>query len=187
MTLKELAQSISKAAIQSFTKSQKKYGRDNIVGYALMSHDDANSCGPVIATKKGYSEYSRVMPDDFLFSPDDFRYSPEEWDCFDSGPLFDKVNDSIEILYSAGDYEIDPDWHFKFRKLVFNACVSALEILIKDGYFGSPEDRDNLIIIFSVSDSKEFEISEPTWIKRLNTKNVFNGYRTWHKAMFSKA
>jgi hypothetical protein len=173
----ELARMISIAAAQSLADVRSVIGDEQIIGYALMSHDTADSCWPVVATRRGSEEFSYGSRDDFL-------YSPEDWDHFVNDSRFDAANQEIEKLYDAGDYEKDPDWHGRFRELVFNASVKALEILIEDGFFGPPEERDHLFIILCISDSDESELSAPIWAERLNTPGVFRSFMAWHRNWF---
>lgn len=175
MDIDELAKIISDAARVSFSESRQKFGKDQLIGYSIISHDTADSCGPVVATKKGLGGYG--------YGPDtDYIFMPVEWDQFDNGPSFDKVNAEIGTLYDAGDYEEDPDWHDKFRELVFEANVRALEILINEGFFGSEDERNNIFIIFCLSDSETFETHVPGWVKRLNTETVSVDFDSWRKS-----
>lgn len=153
-------------------ESQRVLGQGEIIGYSILSHDTADSCGPVVATRRGLAEFKYGSRDDFLFSP-------EEWDEFDNGPSFELVNKEIAKLYDSGDYEVDPDWHGKFRELVFEAAVVGLERLVRDGFFGSEDERDRIFILFALSDSETFETHEPGWVKRLNTPAVVQRNDTW--------
>jgi hypothetical protein len=175
MDIEILFKLISQSAKVSFTESREKYGKNNIVGYSIVSHDTADSCGPVIATKKGLDSFEYGSKNDFLFSP-------VEWDEFDSGPSFNEVNEEILKLYDAGDYEVDPDWHDKFRELVFEANVKGLESLINEGFFGTEEERNSIFIVFSLSDSETFETHEPGWVKRLNTVAVNQSNEKWRNS-----
>lgn len=177
MTEDELAGLIAGAARESFGATQTKLGVDQIAGYALMSHDTADSCGAVVSSKAGLDAFQHG-------DPADFRFAPEEWDEFDRSSAFDEVNKEIGLVYEAGDYEIDPDWHEKFRNLVFGSCARALEILVHEGFFGSPNERDKIFVNLCVTDSETSETVAPSWAQRLNTPLVFESYSTWHKAFF---
>ena len=173
MNIDTLSKLITKAAKESFISYQVKFGENEIIGYSILSHDTADSCGPVLATKKALENSSFDDINDFLFSP-------TEWDQFDNGASFNQVNNAIGKLYDEGDYEIDPEWHNKFRELVFEANVKALEQLISEGVIDSENNRNDIFVIFCLSDSETFETHEPTWVKRLNTEKVSNSYMHWH-------
>jgi hypothetical protein len=55
----ELARIISKAASGSFSDVRSVIGDQQIIGYALMSHDTADSCWSVMATRTGSEEFSQ--------------------------------------------------------------------------------------------------------------------------------
>ena len=173
MEIDNLAKLISEAARLSFTETRERLGDDQIIGYCILSHDTADSCFPIIGTKGALDNYEYGPDEEFIFSPD-------EWDEFDNGPAFDMVNSEMAKLYNAGDYEVDENWHVKFRELVFEANVRGLEILIKDGFFGSEEDRNSIFIIFCLSDSETFETHVPKWVRRLNTEEVSRKFEFWH-------
>ena len=172
MDIEKFAENIALAARSSFTEFRERIGSDEIIGYAILSHDTADSCAPVVATYTGLADFTYA-------NKDDFRFSPVEWDEFDKGASFDLVNEEIGKLYNAGDYEADPDWHVKFREFVFEANVKALEILIDCGFFGTEHERDKIFVIFSLSDSETFKTHEPEWVKRLNTTKVSNRNIAW--------
>ncbi|MEZ4529018.1 MAG: DUF4303 domain-containing protein [Desulfobacterales bacterium] len=172
MNIKNLSELIKQAAKVSFSKSCEKHGKKNVIGFSILSHDTADSCGPVAATRAGLDNFEYGTKNDFMFSP-------VEWDEFDDGPAFDKVNEEIGKLYDAGDYETDPDWHNKFREFIFEANVRGLELLIQEEFFGSDEQRNDIFIVFCLSDSETFKTHEPSWVKRLNTSLVSERYYKW--------
>ncbi|WP_299873038.1 DUF4303 domain-containing protein [uncultured Cocleimonas sp.] len=165
MTIEELANLISKAAKVAFTEAHERYGEDQLIGYSIISHDTADSCFPVVATKNGCANYEYGSDSYFLFTQ-------VEWDGSCDNSVFYKVNEEIGKLYDLGDYEQDPDWHNKFREFVFESNVRGLELLIDEGFFGTEEERNKLFIAFSVSDSETSETHLPNWVKRLNTESV---------------
>lgn len=175
MQIEDLATIIAQAAKVSFTETRDKFGKDQIVGYSILSHDTADSCGPVAATIKAQEAYDYGPDDDFLFDP-------VEWDLFDNGPSFNQVNEEIAKLYDAGDYEEDPDWHEKFREFVFEANVKALESLVSDGFFGTNDERSNVFVVFSLSDSETSETHVPHWVSRLNSDTINQNYSTWRNS-----
>lgn len=169
MTTEELAILISKAAKESFTEIREKFGKDQLIGYSILSHDTADSCVPVMATKDGCKNFANGSDRDFFLSP-------VEWDAFDNNAYFYNINEELEKIYDSGDYEKDPDWHDKFREFVFESNVRGLELLIDEGFFGNEADRNNIFIVFSLSDSETTQTHLPAWIKRLNTKSVNEKY-----------
>ncbi len=180
MTDSELAPLIADAARRGFDHAHHSLKRDEILGYAIMSHDTADSCGVVVATTGGLNEFRHYGTDD------EFLYSAENWNYFISDSYFETVNEELLKLYEAGDYEVDPDWHDKFRKLVFNSCVLGLEVLIHDGYFGPLPQREGILVVLCISDSFEMQKSAPAWFKRLNPPSVFNRYTEWHMRTYGK-
>lgn len=179
MREEELARLISDAARRSFVETQNAIGRDEIIGYALTSHDTADSCGPVVATRSGLEAFTPYG------SAEEFRYSPDNWDCFDNQSAFDRVNQELLRLYETGDYEEDPEWHNRFRQLVFCSSVAALEALVGEGFFGIPDERDALFVMFGISGSLEWERRAPEWASRLNTPSVTKRFLQWHRATFN--
>ena len=65
MSEDELACLIAGAARHSFNGTRSKLGTDQILGYALMSHDTADACGPVVASRKGLDAFDHGKPEDF--------------------------------------------------------------------------------------------------------------------------
>jgi hypothetical protein len=181
MTEAELTNLISLAASQSFSAGRGEVGSDEIIGYSILSHDTADSCCAVIATKKGQKKRTDIAAADFI-------YLPVEWDVYiPPNDHFELVNTEIQRLYEAGDYEIDESWHEKFRELIFNACVGGLEKLILENFFGREAQRNELFITFSLSDSATSKSHLPDWVKRLNTQIVFEKYMGWHQRWYRDA
>jgi hypothetical protein len=112
---------------------------------------------------------------------------PVEWDVFPRDTHFELVNEEIGKLYEAGDYEIDENWHERFRELVFNSCVGALEKLVLEGFFGPETQRDELFITFSLSDSATSRTHVPGWVRRLNTRAVYEKYMGCHRKWYQNA
>jgi hypothetical protein len=169
MTTEELAILISKAAKASFTQTRERLGKDQLIAYSIYSHDTADSCSPLVASKSGSEKFESGSESGFLFTPD-------EWDQQDGYSCFDEVNNELLRLYDLGDYEQDTEWHNKFRELVFEVSVRGLELLIAEGFFGSEAERDKLFIIFSLSDSETSQTHFPDWVERLNTASVNKAY-----------
>ena len=178
MTSIQLADLISLAARQSFSAARADIGRDEIIGYAILSHDTADSCGPVVATRNGMAKRNDIPAADFTFQP-------VEWDVFPSDSYFEPVNRAIGKLYDAGDDDVD-DWHHHFRALIFDACVGALEQLVHEGFFGPAAQRNALFISFALSDSATTRTHAPGWIRRLNTEQVYEKFMDSHQKWFSK-
>ena len=172
MKVEELSLKIAQALRFSFDSFRECLGENEIIGYGILSHDTADSCIPVICTRDGLDDFS-------LGSPEDFIFSPVDWDNFDRGSSFDLVNRELNKIYEVGDDSIDPIWHTKFREFVFEANVKALEALIDESYFGNDLKRDDIFIVFTLSDSEVFDTHEPGWVKRLNTIEVANRYLKW--------
>ena len=172
MKVEELSLKIAQALRFSFDSFRECLGENEIIGYGILSHDTADSCIPVISTRAGLDDFS-------LGSPEDFIFSPVDWDNFDRGSSFDLVNRELNKIYEVGDDSIDPIWHTKFREFVFEANVKALEALIDESYFGNDLKRDDIFIVFTLSDSEVFDTHEPEWVKRLNTIEVANRYLKW--------
>jgi len=150
-TLKPIALDATKLA---FDAARRALGDVEIIGYAILTHDTANSCQPVFATDRGAESFRAGTRQEFLFSPDN-------WDYFAHGSLFGEFNEQIELIYDAGDYEVDEDWHDKFRIDVFESCMFALESLVSDGYFDQLECPARPFVTLGVS---EFSVwHETAW------------------------
>lgn len=172
----KLSKMIAAAASESFSASRAKHRKDEILGYAILSHDTADSCCAAVATQHGLKGFVHGEDNDFLFSP-------PEWDEFDNGTAFASVNNELIKAYDEGDYEIDPDWHEKFREDVFEATVQGLEILVRQGFFGMEEERNRLYLAFCLSDSETFTTHLPSWVSKLNTDRVTNKFLAWQQGL----
>ncbi|MEY4560825.1 MAG: hypothetical protein RLZZ618_102 [Pseudomonadota bacterium] len=179
----ELTTLIATAARASFSDVRAAIGADNIVGYAILSHDSADSCCPVVLTRHWLAERTEV-------SPDDVRFDPVEWDVFQRDTHFDNAQAALEALYKAGEAsedDSDEDWHAAFRELVFSSCVGALDTLVQTTFFGPEQPRDRLFITFSLSDSATSRTHSPGWVQRLNTLTVRNAFLAWHRRGYPAA
>ncbi len=58
---------------------------------------------------------------------------------------------------------------------MIEACIQSLELLIADGSFGTPSQRESMVIRFQVSDDDEVEGA----MERLNMPNVAARYKAW--------
>ena len=169
MKTEALAVLMSDAARAAFTEKREQIGSDEILAYAIFTHDDADSCTTVLATKSAYDAYEIASKEYFLFTP-------VEWGEGGDYTHFAKVNEALETLYNLGDYEQDPDWHDKFRELVFEAGVQGLKRLVDEGFFGDEAQRDHCFITLYLSDSDTDQTHLEDWVKRLNTTSVNDRY-----------
>nr|WP_086937969.1 DUF4303 domain-containing protein [Thaumasiovibrio occultus] len=176
MSLETLRDLIAQAAKCAFVAVREELGEANIAGYAILSHDCAYSCTPVVVTHKAMTTYQHGSAQDVLFSV-------VEWDHYDNSERFAQVNDVLLAMYEAGDDEIDDQWHEKFRELVFEANVQALEHLVGEGFFGDQQARNTLFVLFSLSDSETFDSHEPQWVARLNTAQVTQQNAQWRETL----
>jgi hypothetical protein len=178
MKTEELARLMYDAARAAFTKKREQFGTDQILAYAIFTHDSADSCTTVLATKSAYDAYEIASKEYFLFTP-------VEWGVGGDYAHFAKANEALETLYNLGDYEQDPEWHNKFRELVFEASVQGLERLVDEGFFGDEAERDQCFITLYLSDSETNQSHLKGWVKRLNTTSVNDRYLSLNHSVHS--
>ena len=166
------------AAKQAFDAARRALGDDEIVGYAILTHDTADSCQPIFATDRGVESFRFGSKQDFLFVPDN-------WDYDAHSQSFSALNKELQQRYDAGDYEVDVDWHAKFSRSVFDSCVDSLETLVREGYFEKLDCPNRPFVTLAVSDSDEMRTAAPGWVKRLNPKSVLDDFTHWHANTYS--
>ncbi len=170
MDYKALKDDIKLATKQCFSELQKKYPNDNVCGYALYSDSDATSVSPAMNTLAHLQELQAEDPDDKAY----YKWSPGEWAHeFEGAEFFSAIS---KALFEEAKSIIATEKLIAFRKNVYEACVSGLEELLKEGVF--PRGAEEFVLVFTLSDS-EVPDDEIQWIKRLNTEKNANEFESW--------
>jgi len=173
MDFSKLKSDIEQECVRCFTDIREKYPDEKFCGYSLYSDSDASSIAASINTKKHLKE---IVLEDKKENADDaedkiyYKWNPSEWNQkIDTKHCFIKINETLTDASDNDDIPVNV-----LRRGVYEACVSALELLYKNGFF----EKDDCVVTFSIPGSEE-----PTdvvkWVKRLNSKKQSDEYEEW--------
>jgi predicted DNA-binding WGR domain protein len=154
-----LTYEIYEGARKAFTAAREAHKDDNVNLYALYSDSDAMTIVSIAGSTASLEDET-------------CRWCPEEWSYNEGDEFLDIAYRLILTQHQDLPSEIDIE---KFRAGVFEAAVSALERLDKEGFFGSGEQREECVILFEVSDD-DLDEKQLAIVKRLNTAKVYNEY-----------
>lgn len=137
-------------------------------GYALYSDADAMTVCCSVNTRSHRDRLQAEYPADREY----FEWTPAEWALEGIGhDHFDALCRRL-LAASLNSEGIDLVEH---RAVVFEACVAALEWLVREGFFGTDNTQ---VVVFAVSDYDD-PGSETAWIRRLNPPDKAEGFARW--------
>jgi|SRR5690554_274127 len=173
MDLSRLQSDIEVACEKCFSELRRKYSDEEICGYAIYSDSGAMSVSPAINTRSNLDEMCSEDPDDCIY----YKWSPGEWSHESEGAeLFEEISKFLRSHSSETKDGVDFD---EYRSGVYEACVGALESLLKKGFF---DEDENAVIVFTVPDSDE-PASETKWIERLNSHDLAQEFSYWVRSL----
>lgn len=180
-----LTEEIREAARKAFTEVRESHKEETINCYALFSDESAMTIGHLANSREALE--LTCQSDDIVEAlelidhserieiVDDIRWNSQEW----SFSVGDEHFDIPYRMILAMDSDIP--YNTKYGELVsgiFESAVSALEQLDSDGFFGEGVARNDVILLFQVSDSDEVEGAA----ERLNTPEKYLQYRKWRNS-----
>ena len=161
-----LAAEIRDGARSAFNALRAAHPGQTMNGFALMSDESAMTIVPMANSEQALAE------DD---GADDIRFNPGEWSFFEEGAYLDVAYRMILPYHRDIPNELDID---ALRQWVFGACAQALRQLVDEGLFGSPAERDAMMVQFHVADGD----GDDDVVEALNTPAVLQRYLAWRTA-----
>lgn len=153
----------------AFDSAKSKSEGAIILGFAVLTNDDATMFVPVVGAKSG--ERSEIPEDDLQFLP-------TYWDVTAPGSQMEIGHKILNELYEeCNDYDNDENWHEQFRSRAYSILVNALDLLRSDQYF-SPLSPEPFVTVWVV-DSDLPNIRGRSWARRLNSRFLYQRFVTW--------
>lgn len=163
-----LATEIARGARRAFDSVREAHSDQTLDAYALYTDESAMTICHIAHSREALAMAARG-------DQDDFKWSCHEWSFADNP-------EALEIAYRLillhhRDFPFQVDFQ-TYRAGVFEACIQALERLDQEGYFGHGSTRDDVRVLFEVSDSDDV----PGANERLNPPRVYDEYRRWRES-----
>ena len=153
------------ATRKCFGENMEQHGA-NLCAFALASDDGAMTVVPRINT---IGHLEKMQQQDAQYK-DDYEFSSDEWFSDDGANV--EFDDICRIL--ANEIAKDGLDFVSFKKELFDSCVQVLEKLRGEQFF--PED---LLVLFSISDTFESVENQVKWAKRLNPGEKAVRFEHW--------
>ncbi|MFB9245798.1 DUF4303 domain-containing protein [Massilia antarctica] len=158
-----LASEIRDGARNAFNAMRAAHPDQTFNAFALVSDDSAMTIVPLANSVQALSEDG---------GDDEILWNPSEWSFFEEGAWLDIAYRMILPYHRDIPNEVDID---ALRAWVFGACAAALQQLIDEGLFGSAAQRDEVALLFHVTDGD----GEDDVVEALNTPASFGRYAAW--------
>lgn len=156
-------QEIREGARQAFTAVRAAHPGETINGFALVSDESAMTLGAVTTSEEALCAGG---------GKDDLRFNPDEWPYMEGGEYLDIAYRLILPRQQELPLEIP---FAEFQAGVFEAAIGAMEELDREGLFGAGPVREQLLLLFHVTDAESIEGAA----ERLNTPSMYARYREW--------
>ncbi len=127
--------------------------------YALLTDSSAMTIGPVAGLVD-------------IASGGDSVWNCSEWQFFEGVGFFDICYRMILTQHRGPESNVP---FGEFQPRMFESCIQALEGLVQEGFFGSPDERAGVVVRFQVSDHDEI----PGATQRLNTPEIARAFDSW--------
>ena len=174
-----LKQNIEDATKKAFIVIFKKYGSEEIYGFALYSDEGAMTVCPSTNTLK---HLTTVDQDDLTY----YKFEPAEWEYEMEGAdeEFNEICKQLREEKEKNEFlendEYNEEWFLNFQSELYETCISVLEKLKKENFFKDIIGKD-IFLTFTVSDF-EFEKKDlKNIIERLNDNEYKTEYLNWMK------
>lgn len=154
---------LADAARRAVAAVRRAHPEQHIDAVALVSDDSAMTIGLMANSREALaaSEYGEEM-----------LWNPAEWAFEDGGAYFDSAYRLLLQAHRELPFDVD---FATFRSGVFDACIAALARLDAEGCFGAGARRDEIVLLFDVSDSEPVAGA----LARLNPPAVVARYEAW--------
>ena len=159
----QLKNEIREGARQAFTSVRQAHPGKNVNAFALMTDDSAMTVGPVANSEEAWRESG---------GEEDFLWNPSEWSYTEGGEFLDIAYRLILPYHQDVPTEVEFE---EFQAGVFEAGIRALEELDGEGFFGTGTARENVVLLFDVTDS---DVPDDM-AQRLNTPAMYARYQEW--------
>ena len=173
LDFEKLKNRIRYATEKYFKESVEKYVSD-ICAFSLSSDDGAMTVVPSI----NITEHLRKVQKENPGYEDDYEFNLGEW-FIDGGSSkeFDTICKSLYTELTNIDLNFED-----FKRSLFGCSIQVLQELKAEDFFEKTAETENILILFSVTDTDESIYNQISWIKGLNYKYVTKRYEDWLKS-----
>lgn len=173
----QLRRDVTDATRRTFAAMRSRCAGDKLYAFALYSDGSAMTVCPAANTEKAYSlaleKSGASEPEEVNY----YRWAFPEWGAYTDADAkaFNAICARIggESRYD----EQDPDGFVRFKAHVYATMVLALLDLVNEGFFGSGQEREQLILLCSEPDSGCAVWLEDESARRLNSGKVYKNFR----------
>jgi len=147
----------------------------NAVGHVRRVYPDKSLNAFALLTDSGAMTLALVSGTVDSSAPpleSDSVWNCSEWSEFHGSEYFDVAYRIILAQHRGLESQVE---FAEFCQQMFESCIRSLEGLVADGLFGDASQRENVVILFQVSDDDEIDGA----MVRLNTTRVVERYRAW--------
>lgn len=172
---KKLEGLVVSGARNAFLEVIKNHEGESFCGFALYSDESAMTICPSVNTLSHLEEQTKEMPDESLY----LKFATAEWAYEFEGASH--LDEAVALISGENSYYDDESEFDDFRMGVYDCCIAALKKLDAEGLFGTPEQREAIPLVFSVSDFEDPDI-ELEWIKQLNPPSIVAEFEEYLRA-----
>ncbi|MCG7409229.1 DUF4303 domain-containing protein [Paenibacillus sp. ACRRX] len=173
-----LKQEIKDAAVQAFSEIYNNNPHNPIISFALYSDEGAMTVCPSMNTIQHLNHAVKEEPDQALY----YKYEPAEWafEAQGADQAFESICTKLRnYILNAEESDDDNDASFvSFRDTLYDTCIEVLEELVRANFFSNISKND-IIVLFSVTDYEFDRNSSLKMISRLNSAPVIKEYTAW--------
>lgn len=167
----ELQNIIVNEARSAFLEVMQNHEGEEFCGFALYSDESAMTICPSVNSRNHLHNQLAEMPDEALY----LKFATAEWAYEYEGAS--QLRQSNSIISAADRFDSESDF-YNFRSCVYDCCVKALRQLAIEGLFGTPEEGEQIALLFSVSDFEDPEM-ELEWVAQLNCSSITAEFKSY--------
>jgi len=131
--------------------------------YALLSDDSAMTISLLANSREALASAE---------DEDEMLWNPGEWQFDEGGAYFDSAYRLLLQAHRELPFEVEFE---VFRAAAFEVGIAALELLDREGLFGTGAEREETVLLFEVSDSDAIDGA----VERLNTPAMVARLNAW--------
>jgi hypothetical protein len=164
----ELRAALADAIRKALRLVQAKHPGKRLRGFALCSDDNAVTIFPAATIKERPKELSEL----------EWDFNPNEWEVGGNGQLAQETFEALRKRFLAARNVSSDDGPAEWKK-TFESFVGALKDVRDEGLFGTPKEREQLVLmVISTDPSEDLEKMSDKWIGELNRPSVRRRFKT---------